>query len=66
MESFLEDAERTAAAEDDDKQDVDVEDRLGEGLNHAGMLHYHAVLLAAWLVTYLLHVVLHATEFVSF
>ena len=35
LESFLEDAERTAATEDDDKQDVDAEDRLGEGLHHA-------------------------------
>ena len=42
LESFLEDAERTAAAEDDDKQDADAEDRLGEGLHHDW--HYHAVL----------------------
>ena len=32
LESFLEDAERTAAAEDDDPLDADAEDRLGEGL----------------------------------
>lgn len=42
LESFLEDAERSAAAEDDTNQDLDAEDRLGNGMHdmfkHAAVL----------------------------
>lgn len=63
MESFLEDAERTAAAEDHDKQDADAEDRLGEGLHPV----WHVALSCcaaetAWLVTHLLHVTWRGVE----